>query len=88
MKGQTRLVGWQWLNGYARRVIKSPSTKFGIRSILRKEERVLEKAGLRVNHEEGMGEEVKAEEELELEMEEEEEVVVADKEDEVKEEDA
>lgn len=58
MKGERRLVGWQWLNGYARRVIKSPSTNFGVRSLCRKEEKALEKAGLRVNHEEGMGEEV------------------------------
>ena len=56
LKGEKRLVGWQWFNGYARRVIKSPSTMFGMRSLLRPEELAVVKAGLRLVHEEGMGE--------------------------------
>ena len=55
---EKRLVGWQWLNGYARRVIKCPLLINGMRWLYRKEELALEKAGLRLLHEEGMGEEV------------------------------
>lgn len=55
---EKRLVGWQWLNGYARRVIKCPLSINGMRWLYRKEELALEKAGLRLLHEEGMGEEV------------------------------
>jgi hypothetical protein len=72
LKGETRSVGWQWLNGYARRVMKSPSTKAGVRPLIRKEELALEKAGLRLDHEDGMGDEV--EEEVKEEMVKEEEV--------------
>lgn len=56
LAGKKRLVGWQWLNGYARRVIKSPRSATGMRCLYRKEELALEKAGLRLVHEEGMGE--------------------------------
>jgi len=56
--GEKRLVGWQWLNGHARRVIKCPLSNNGMRWLYRKEELALEKAGLRLLHEEGMGEEV------------------------------
>lgn len=62
MEGEKRLVGWQWLNGYARRVITTPFTKFGLCWLSRKEELALEKAGLRLDHEGGMGEEVVEEE--------------------------
>ena len=54
--GEKRLVGWQWLNGYARRVIECPRSNDGMRWLYRKEELALEKAGLRLLHEEGMGE--------------------------------
>lgn len=57
-EGETRLVGWQWLNGYARRVIKCPFAQSGIRWLYRKEELALEKAGLRLDHDYGMGKEV------------------------------
>jgi hypothetical protein len=61
-EGEKRLVGWQWLNGYARRVIKTPFTKFGVFWLSRKEELALEKAGLRLDHEYGIGDEVVEEE--------------------------
>jgi hypothetical protein len=57
LNGEKRLVGWQWLNGYARRVITTPFTKFGLAWLSRKEELALEKAGLRLDHEDGMGDE-------------------------------
>lgn len=63
--GEKRLVGWQWLNGYARRVIKCPRSNNGMRWLYRKEELALEKAGLRLLHEEGMGEAAEEEEENE-----------------------
>jgi hypothetical protein len=56
LKGEKRVVGWQWLDGYARRVMKSPSTMFSVRPLLRTEELALEKAGLQLDHEDGMGE--------------------------------
>jgi hypothetical protein len=55
LKGEKRVVGWQWLDGYARRVMKSPSTMFSVRPLLRTEELALEKAGLQLDHEDGMG---------------------------------
>jgi hypothetical protein len=58
LKEETRSVGWQWLNGYARRVMKSPSTEIGMRPLIRREELALEKAGMRLDHEDGMGDEV------------------------------
>ena len=67
LKGEKRLAGWQWLDGYARRVMKSPSTMFGVRALLRTEELALERAGLRLDHEDGMGEGEVEEEKVEEE---------------------
>ena len=50
---EKRLVGWQWLNGYARRVIKTRSQESAIRPLFQIEEVAVLKAGLKLDHDEG-----------------------------------
>ena len=56
--GKQRLVGWQWFNGYARRVIKTPSRELGMRPLFKREEIAVLKAGLQLDHDEGMSKDV------------------------------
>jgi hypothetical protein len=55
LDGKNRLVGWQWFKGYARRIIKSPTRKTGLRALHKLEELAVLRAGLKLDHDEGRG---------------------------------